>query len=143
MSHFYDEFNYYWRFFNGFAGDFEGTMYNEDPNDREGECLYLPELQASMMASYDVTNEEIRNYWMDWYYTTYGITTYYFDIYYLGNGEFDFTGYYQHVPDGPAFDGAEWLVLHGDWETGTLMEAFMWFINNQCYFSIGVPGNAD
>lgn len=55
----------------------------------------------------------------------------------------DFTGYYAHVPDGIAFDGAEWLYLCGDLETATLVQAFMWFKDNQCYFSIGTPGNPD
>lgn len=69
----------------------------------------------------------------------YQITEYWFNWYYLGNGYFDWEGYYNHVPDGPAFDGAEWLVLHGDWETGTLMQAFMWYTDNVCYFSLGEP----
>lgn len=88
VDDFLPEFNYYWRFFNGFAGDWEGTMYNMDPNDHPDECLYLGELQSTMAASYDVTTHEIREYWQNWYYVTYGITSFYFDIYYLGNGEF-------------------------------------------------------
>lgn len=40
-----------------------------------------------------------------------------------------------------AFDGAEWLVLDGDWETGTILQAFMWWKDNQCYFSMGMPTN--
>ena len=69
-----------------------------------------------------------------------GISEYYFNIYYLGNGVFDFGSYWERVPDGVAFDGAEWLVLTADEE---LAQAFMWFTNNQCYFSVGFPGNDD
>lgn len=118
-------------------------MYNQDPNDHPNECLYLSELQSSMMTAYTVSNDEIREYWEDWYAETYGISSHYFDIYYLGNGEFNFETYFEHIPDGPAFDGAQWLVLDGDWETGTIMQAFMWYIDQQCYFSIGQPGPTD
>ena len=58
----------------------------------------------------------------------------------MGNGVFDFGSYYERVPDGVAFDGAEWLFLSAEQE---LMQAFMWFTNNQCYFSVGFPGNDD
>ena len=140
LTGFYDEFNYYWRFFNGFGGDFEGAPYNYDPNDHPDECLYLEELESTIWASYDVTVPEIRDYWQVWYFETYGIEPWAFDICYRGNGEFDFDCYWDIPVDGPAFDGAEWLVLHGDWETGTLKQAFMWFYQNQCYFSMGSPG---
>lgn len=42
-------------------------MYNQDPNDHPNECLYLSELQSSMMTAYTVSNDEIREYWEDWY----------------------------------------------------------------------------
>lgn len=142
ISYFYDEFNYYWRFFNGFGDSFDGYQIDDNPNDAEV-CLTLPELQSSMAASYDVTDPEIRTYWETWYFETYGITSYYFNWYYMGNGVFDWEGYYRHVPDGPAFDGAMWLTLNGDWTTGILKQAFMWYVDNVCYFSLGEPQNPD
>lgn len=40
------------------------------------------------MASYDVSRSEIRDYWQTWYYEYYGISSYYFDLFYIGNGVF-------------------------------------------------------
>lgn len=73
----------------------------------------------------------------------YGVTEYYWWLFHLPNGGFDWDGYWNYVPDGPAFDGVEWLILHGDWELGTLNSAFMWWIGGQCYFAIGAPTNTD
>ena len=38
----------------------------------------------------------------------------YFYWYWIGNGEFDWDGYYAHVPDGPALDGDEYLVYNNE-----------------------------
>lgn len=114
VGHFYDEFNYFWNFF--------------DANDDE--CVSHNEIQDMIEAGYQVSQAEIISYWINYYYTTFGVTEYYWWIFHLPNGGFDWDGYYDYVPDGPAFDGAEWIVLHGDWEDGYLQEAFMWFIDD-------------
>ena len=98
MERFYKELNFYWQFFDV---------------DADG-CITVQEVQDQIHKAYDVTDEEIIQYWITYYYTTYGITEHYFWIYYLGNGDFDWEGYNNHIDDGPAFDGAEWLVLHGN-----------------------------
>lgn len=33
VAHFESEFNYYWRFFNGFDGEFDGIQIDDNPND--------------------------------------------------------------------------------------------------------------
>jgi len=133
LSYFYDEFNYYWHFFN-----------DEQMSTVEGHgCVTEQEFTFYIEESYHITDQEILNYWINWYWTTYEINEYYFWLYYLGNGYFDWDRYYLHVPDGPAFDGKEWLVLNGDWEGGQLTQAFMWYRDNQCFFSLGAPYNED
>lgn len=127
VAHFYSEYNYFWNFIN-LDGD---------------DCVTLPELQTTVISAYDVTEAEITQYWINYYWITYQITEYYWWIYHLPNGGFDFEGYYKHVPDGPAFDGMEWLVVQGDWESGTIYQAFMWYLNNQCYFALSSPDNTD
>lgn len=96
-----------------------------------------------MTAAYDVTLEEIREYWEDWYFTVYGIESYYFDMFYEGNGVLNWEAYFQYHPDGPAFGGASWLFVNGNLDTGVLQQAFMWWRDNQCFFSLGYPENPD
>lgn len=50
-------------------------------------------------------------------------------MFHLPNGGFDWDAYYSYVPDGPAFDGAQWIVLDGDWDTGILRDGFMYWMN--------------
>lgn len=73
---------------------------------------------------------------------TFSITEYYWWIYHLPNGGFDFEGYWNHIPDGVAFGGTEWYFDDPE-GTGYTVPAYMWYKNTNCYFSLGFVGNTD
>lgn len=97
---FYADFNYFWQFFDaqGVSGD---------------NCVTYPEIRDKIEDAWDVTNDDITNYWIKYYWETYQITEYYWRLYQLGNGGFDWERYWSHTPDGPAFGNVEWLVMAG------------------------------
>lgn len=124
VGYFQDEFNYYWHFFN----------VDDD------QCIMINEVKEVIDKAYDVTDEEISNFWIKYYWEHHQVTEYYWWWYKESNGGFNWDGYWNHVPDGPAFDGKAWLFYD---QVGDVMPAYMWYIRNQCYFSLMTVGNGD
>lgn len=83
------EFNFYWQYF----------KLSMD------ECITLPELEEGLGKVNEVTTETITTYWISYYLTKFQITEYWWWVYHLPNGGFDWDGYNRRVADGPAFDG--------------------------------------
>lgn len=128
MGVFYADFNFFWQFF-----DAKGVGHDN--------CVTYPDLRDAIEDAWDVTNDDITEYWINYYWTTYQITEYYWRLYQLGNGGFDWERYWSHTPDGPAFEGVEWLVMGG--YDGSVQNAYMWWKSDECYFSLGYVGNSD
>lgn len=116
---FYEEYNFWWDYFN---------MDND-------ECVTLEELQTQLRNYYQVTDEDILIYWREHYWILYQVPEDLFYWYYVGNGDFDWDGYRRHIPDGPALDGDEYLLYNDEIE-GAASVAVMWYLENQCYFSL-------
>ena len=125
IGYFEAEYNYYMSFF--------------DVNDDE--CIMENELKEVIEDAYDVTEPDINYYWIKYYWQVYSVTEYYWWIYRLPNGGFDWDGYYRHVPDGPAFDGASWLYF--DETVGYTQTVYMWYLDTFCFFSLNTVGNSD
>ena len=135
-----DEFRFYWDYFDfpdSDAGDYTGSgdYYTGSGNDG---CVMLEEFEAGLQTMEEVDEEDIINYWIDYYWTTYQITEYYWWIYHTRNGGFDWDGYRVRVQDGPAFDGKPFLYQVGD---SAVVPAFMWSMHDDCYFSLDTFDN--
>lgn len=118
------EFNFYWHYF-------DLSM---------DECISLPEFEEGLGKVTEVTTETITTFWINYYLTTYQITEYWWWVYHLPNGGFDWDGYNRRVADGPALDGNIYFYQNED---SSVSLAYMWFLNNQCYFSLDTFDNAD
>jgi hypothetical protein len=140
-----DEFRFWWDYFDfpdaQGSGDYTGL---EGSGDASGDtCVTIQEFEDGLGTAGDVEEETIINYWIDYYYTTYQITAYYWWIYHTRNGGFDWEAYALRVADGPAFDGTPMLYQIGD---GDSRQWFGWFMHNECYFcldEIDTTGEAD
>lgn len=124
VAFFYKDFNYYWHYFN----------VDDD------QCIKIHELESQIDKAYDTTEEEITNFWIHYYWTHNQITEYYWWWYHKPNGGFDWDGYWNHIPDGPAFGGKPWLFYD---QKGDVIPAYMWYLKNECYFSLRTVGNDD
>jgi len=119
VEQFAGEFNFWWAFF-----DLDGSG-----------CVTLPEFEEGLENQIDIVNREwtITTYWINYYWTTYQITEYWWWKCHAANGGFDWHCYATRVPDGPAFDGKPMLFQTGD---GDVTSAYIWWRNDVCHFSL-------
>ena len=91
----------------------------------DDQCIDLPEWEEVIKKTYKI--EEFTTYWINYYWTVFQISEYWWWKYKTGDGGFDWEGFRRRVPDGPAFDGADFLIQTGD---GNLQQSWMWFIDD-------------
>lgn len=113
----YEHFNFYW------------SQFDSDSDS----CVTFPEWEIQIKKTYIITWEEITTYWITYYWTVYQITEYWWWKYKTADGGFDWEGFRRRVPDGPAFGGSDFFYQDSD---GNLDQVWMWFMDDQCYFSL-------
>lgn len=119
-----EHFNIYWDYF----------------DESDDQCVDLPEFKKRIIRTYVLDISEVTSYWINYYWTMFKITETWWWKYKLSDGGFRWEDFRRRVPDGPAFDGAEFVYQSGE---STVDHAFMWFMEDQCRFSLGTFGNTD
>jgi hypothetical protein len=131
VAKFHEHFNFYWSFFD----------IDEDT------CVTLPEFEEIIKKVFIVDVTTITNYWINYYWTVFQITEYWWWRYKTADGGFDWEAFRRRRADGPAFNGDSFLFQTADDSFGNVegifTQAFMWFHDDTCHFSLGYFDNMD